>query len=193
MKNVQLLEDLTSYRKEFKNKDAEQVQSLLNDFDFLEKGNFTYGSTPYDTSEFLIKSINKKPKRFVVVGTSIGWMNFYWNEIYPDIKTLGFDLHPGRIEYGNSLIEKYNLSNIELKVADFYDFEFSDDDVIWMSNLCFDYAAVQLMLKNIITKYPKCAIISYRPIMIERQHVKKYYLPVSWMDKQPFFTYEKTN
>ena len=52
-------------------------------------------------------------------------MNFYWNEVYPNIPSLGIDIHQGRIDFGNSLIEKYELKNIELQVGDLYKFEFN--------------------------------------------------------------------
>ena len=161
----------------------------------VSPGIFKYGSTTYDTAMSLIKSVNKKPSRFVVVGTSIGWMNFYWNELQPTIPTLGIDIHHGRINFGNSLIKKYNLQNIELKTDDLYKFSFKETDLVWMSNCCFDYKESSRILNDLVTSMPNISIISYKPFsdcsIKDKEHVKRYTLPVSWMPNQPFWIYDK--
>ena len=192
MENTKLLKELESYRNEYRKEDDKWVEKYTENSSLTQK-DFTYGSTPYDTAIKLINHVKKTPERFVVVGTSIGWMNFYWNEVYPNIPSLGIDIHQGRINFGNSLIEKYELENIELQVGDLYEFEFKDTDLLWMSNLCFDWDATQKIMADIIEKNPDIAIISYRPIhhSPSRKWVTGYHYPVSWMEKQPFHIYEK--
>ena len=193
MQNIKLLKELEDYRAKYRKEDDEWVLEFIENSEFSKK-DFTYGSTPYDTAMNLINNVKKTPERFVVVGTSIGWMNFYWNEAYPNIPSLGIDIHQGRIDFGNSLIEKYELENIKLEVADLYEFEFKDTDLLWMSNLCFDWDATQKIMADIIEKNPDIAIISYRPFHYNpaRKWVTHHYYPVSWMEKQPFYIYEKT-
>jgi len=190
MKNTQLLEELEGYIGKFRIDETKVTNTLKNQY-----GNvFTYGSTPEETFINLVNNLTVKPKRFIVVGCSIGWVNFYWNELYPDIKSIGIDIHPYRINFGNSLIEKHNLKNINLCENSFYDFEFQEGDLIWESNLCFSQEDVYEVNDNIIERTPNVSIISYRPISVKRENkpfIKKYYYPVSWMDKQPFHVYEK--
>ena len=49
---------------------------------------FTYGTTPFETFKKVIDEV-KKPKRFVVLGSSIGWQCFFWNSLFPDIPIIG--------------------------------------------------------------------------------------------------------
>ncbi len=189
MKNTSLLKELEIYKDDFFTEDRKITRKLSNN---LKKNVFIYGSTPYDTAKKLITSISKKPKRFIVVGASIGWVNFYWNELYPNTPTIGIDLHTFRVEYGNKLIDKYNLKNIELLIEDLYNFEFKDGDMIWMSNLCFDADSVENMMTDIIHNHSDISMISYRPIRCKgyREKVKTYKLRVRWMGKRPLFVYE---
>jgi len=188
MKNKELLKDLKGYDRFGKDKEiSKEISKEIG----VSESVFTYGSTPYETASALIKSVNKKPSRFVVVGTSIGWMNFYWNEIYPNIPSLGIDIHYGRIEFGNSLIKKHKLSNIELKVDDLYKFSFKDTDLIWLSNCCFDTNENAKIVNDIIAKNPNVSIISYKPFDSSvRSKVTRHSLPVSWMPLQPFWVYD---
>ena len=192
MKNIKLLNDLEGYITKFRVDDVRcnvQLKTKIDDTSVL-----TYGSTPYETFFNLINDVNLKPKRFIVVGCSIGWMNFYWNELHPNIETIGIDIHSYRIGYGNKLIKDYNLDNIELKDFSFYDFEFQEGDLIWQSNLCFPQEEIYKSNDKIIEKTPNISIISYKPISQKEESktfIKKYYYPVSWMDKQPFHIYEK--
>lgn len=190
MKNKELYNDLTNYIKNYRKEDNIFIRDIIKKTSFVFS-DFTYGSTPYESAIKVIKKVKKTPKRFVVVGTSIGWMNFYWNEIYPTIPTLGIDIHNGRIDFGNSMIKEYNLKNIKLEVGDLYKFKFKESDLVWMSNLCFDNKSVQSIMKKIIVENPNIGLISYKPIHYEKKYVSKYEFPVSWGDSQNFYIYEK--
>lgn len=191
MNNTELLRELENYKKTQIDKDNSISIELSTTY-----GNvFTYGTTPYLTFKKLIEGLKFKPKRFIVVGASIGWMCFYWNELFPTIPTKGIDLHTHRISFGNDLIEKYNLKNIKLATDNLYDFEFKNGDLIWESNLCFPQSKVVEINSLILNKLDNVSIISYRPISrcegIERDKIKSCKLPVSWAPKQTFYTYEK--
>lgn len=189
MKNQQLYKQLTEYIHKFRIDDNNFIDNLVKNSDF-KKSDFTYGTTPYETAITLFKKIKKKPKRCVVIGASVGWMSFYWNELYGEIPTIGVDIHKGRIDYGNKLIKEHNLKNIELVVDDLYTFKFNNDDVIWMSNLCFEQQKLNEIFKKIITENPNITIISYRPIFFNRHNVSNFKFPVSW-GEQNFYIYEK--
>jgi len=192
MKNTELFKDLDSYIKENRIKEKSNIEELLKEG--YEENIFTYGTTPYDTFLSLLDNVKIKPKRFIVVGCSIGWINFFWNEINSNIPTIGIDIFKPRIDFGNNLIEKYNLNNIKLDTTSFFDFEFKEGDIIWESNLCFNQTDVFKTNEDILGKTTKISIISYRPITYQEEYknnINKYYFPVSWMDKQPFFIYEK--
>lgn len=188
MKNIKLLKNLEDYISKYRKQDKESGKNLGVAFKLL-----TYGSTPYKTFYNLINHTSIKPKRFIVVGCSIGWMNFYWNDLYPDIETIGIDIHPYRIKYGNKLIKDYELNNIELKTLSVYDFEFKSGDLIWQSNLCFPSDKVKKLNKNIIRTTPDISIISYRPIVGPgySSKISSYKYPVSWSKNQTFYVYEE--
>ena len=192
MKNKDILEKLENYMSLNRSNDQEHINEIVKGSAVITKKDFTYGSTPYNTAKGLIDEIDKTPQRFVVFGASTGWMCFYWNEMFPNIETIGIDLHPGRIEFGNKLIKEHGLKNIKLKVANAFDFKLENTDLLWQSNLCFENLMAEKLTNSIIDDYPDIAIISYKPIFYARKYVKKHYFPVSWMEKQPFFTYEKS-
>jgi len=190
MKNTKLLEELEGYIGKFRSEETRVSNTLKDKYGEV----FTYGSTPEETFLKLINNLTVKPKRFIVVGCSIGWVNFYWNELHPNIKTIGIDIHPYRIDFGNSLIEEYNLTNIKLSNTSFYDFEFQEGDLIWESNLCFPQSDVYIINNTILNKNPNISIISYRPISKKenyRINITSHYYPTSWMERQPFWVYEK--
>ncbi len=187
MKNLNLLKDLEDYIGNMRREDMKHIKHMISLNNSLSTKDFTYGSTPYKTAMTLIDSVSKKYNRFVVVGASIGWMNFYFNDKYPNIETLGIDIHRGRIRFGKSLIKKYDLSNISLDVDDLYKFEFKSTDLIWMSNCCFDRDSFKDVFNRIVDKYPEVSMISYQPFGEVKS--ERYNLPVSWMENQPFWVY----
>jgi len=190
MNNTKLLEELEGYINKFRSEETMVSNALKAKYGKV----FTYGSTPEETFLNLVNNLTVKPKRFIVVGCSIGWVNFYWNELHPDIETIGIDIHPYRINFGDSLIEKHKLKNITLCDYSFYDFEFQEGDLIWESNLCFPQSDVYTANNNILDKYPNLSIISYRPITKKDNHkinITSHYYPTSWMERQPFWIYEK--
>ena len=191
MKNKDILEKLENYMTLNRKKDNEVIEEIVSNNSSVTNKDFTYGSTPYDTAKSLISTIKKKPERFVVFGASVGWMCFYWNEMFPNIETVGVDLHTGRVDFGNKLIKEHGLSNIKLVTDNVFNFKLEDTDLLWQSNLCFENSVAEKLTNSIIDNYPEIAIISYKPIFYARKYVKRHYFPVSWMEKQPFFTYEK--
>ncbi len=194
MKNKVILSELENYKSLNKEKDKLETDRLL---EIHSHNSFIYGSTPYDTFLTLFNHLKIKPKRFIVVGCSIGWVNFYLNDLNPNIETIGLDIHHHRIDFGNKLIQKYNLKNISLVKESFEDFKFENGDVIWESNLCFESSFNIKCNQRINNKLSDFAVISYRGIgEIFKEpifNIKKIGLPVSWMEKQNFYVYEKTN
>ena len=189
MKNNKLFKELDEYYSNFFREESEVTKNLKEKY-----GNvFTYGTTPNETFLKLINSITMKPKRFIVVGCSIGWINFYWNILYPEIETIGIDIHTYRINFGNSLIKKYNLKNITLCDYSFYNFKFQQGDLIWESNLCFSNDEIYKMNNTIINNTPDVGIISYKNISNDfkkQKCISQHFYPVSWTGKQTFYIYE---
>ena len=188
MKNIKLLKNLENYISKFRKEDTKNSKELGVNFKLL-----TYGTTPYKTFYNLISHTSIKPKRFIVVGCSIGWMNFYWNDLYPNVETIGIDIHPYRIKYGNKLIKVYELNNIILKTLSVYDFEIKSGDLIWQSNLCFPLEEIKKLNKNIIKNTSNIGIISYKPIAGPEysSKISSYKYPVSWLKNQTFYVYEE--
>lgn len=192
MKNQDLFKELENYYLPgpLKTKDRKVTEELVKEGVFVEK-DFTWGTTPYKTFCDLVNCIKEKKKRFVVFGSSAGFMCFYWNSLYPEIPTVGLDIHPARVEFAQGLVKKYNVKNVEFKLESAFDFKLNGTDLLWQNNLCFESQVADAFTAKIVEQNPEIAIISYRPISAERKYVKREYLPVSWMEKQPFFIYEK--
>ena len=171
MKNKDLYQDLKDYRAnnpgEMKGYPAECM----------------YGWTPHKTYRSVMEEVKGNFKRFIVGGCSIGWMNFYWNEVNPKIKTIGVDLHDIRLGYGNFLIEKYDLSNIEIYKEDVVNFEFKKGDLVWLNNLLF----VKDLNKKLIDKLVErdVSIVSYTSI--PGPNVTNIKQRVSWLPSQNFY------
>tara|TARA_Y100000389_G_scaffold153580_1_gene153865 strand:- start:2484 stop:3068 length:585 start_codon:yes stop_codon:yes gene_type:complete len=192
MKNKKILDSLEGYRSLNREEDNLETNRLV---EIHSHNSFIYGSTPYNTFLSLFNHLKIKPKRFIVVGCSIGWVNFYFNDLNPNIETIGLDIHHPRIDFGNKLIKKHNLKNISLVKESFEDFKFEDGDIIWESNLCFEIPFNIECNQRINNKLSNFAVISYRSIREVFKEpifsIKKIGLPVSWMDQQNFYVYEK--
>jgi len=193
MQNKDILNELKNYHKNHLQADKQGTTEACSRLKITNRSIFTYGSTPYSTFENLYNNITKKPKRFIVVGSSIGWVNFYWNDIFPNIPTIGLDIHDVRIKFAKDLIDKYNLKNISFLNKDWKDFEFKDEDLIWQSNTCFEQKNVEEVNDSILQKKLNISIISYRHITSNREIrkiTKRLTFPTSWSKSQYFYIYE---
>ena len=189
MENILILKDLESYFKNNILDDKKHTQTLIGKYD---TNTFSYGSTPYNTFKTLYDKVKSKPNRFIVVGCSIGWMNFYWNDLNPDIETIGIDIHDYRLDFGKNIIDKYDLKNISLSNESFETFEFKEGDLVWESNLCFPNDLNNECNNDLINKISNISIISYKYINgMENFNQVKLNLPVSWRTDQTFYLYER--
>ena len=93
--NKQLLDELDSYYNNYITNDSNCSLIQSDDDDDVNILNFTYGTTPFETFKKVIDEV-KKPKRFVVLGSSIGWQCFFWNSLFPDIPVIGVEIHQFR-------------------------------------------------------------------------------------------------
>ena len=68
-------------------------------------------------------------------------------EMFPNIETVGVDLHTGRVDFGNELIKEHGLSNIKLVTDNVFNFKLEDTDLLWQSNLCFENKVAEKLTK----------------------------------------------
>jgi len=155
----QLYEELDNYWKENRITDF-RIQFSLSD-NILP---LTWGTTPISSFNQVIELVDK-PKRFVVFGCSIGFQCFYFRSIYPDIPIVGYDIHPGRIEFAKEIAEKYSIENCEFILSDITNSQIMDGDCIWQNNLCIDDDLLNPVNFSILNKHSDIQIISYRPIL----------------------------
>lgn len=211
--NEEIIKDLYNYNFDHIVIDTNYSIEMSNRFDDYSLLQFTYGTTPFDTFNKIIESLDKKPKRFVVFGSSIGWQCFFWNHLFPDIPAVGYELHDIRVNYANVIIEKYNLSNIEFLNYDILDADLQDGDLIWENNLCMDDDVCDEMNLYALSRYKDISIISYRailPLFSESKlfsesykilipsinnnfnsfNIKLKILPTSWVSDQDFHILE---
>jgi hypothetical protein len=189
MKNKLILKELENYFSHNILNEKKYTKTLIDKYG---TNTFTYGSTPYNTFKTLYDKLKSKPNRFIVVGCSIGWMNFYWNDLNPDIETIGIDIHDYRLDFGKDIINKYDLKNISLSNESFETFEFKEGDLVWESNLCFPNDLNNKCNNDLINKISDISIISYKHINdMEKFNKIKLNLPVSWKKDQTFYIYER--
>lgn len=189
MKNKLILKELENYFSHNILNDKKHTQTLIDKYG---SDTFSYGTTPYDTFKTLCDNIKNKPNRFIVIGCSIGWMNFYWNDLNPNIETIGIDIHDYRLDFGKKIIDKYDLKNISLSNESFETFEFKEGDLVWESNLCFPNDLNNKCNSDLINKISNISIISYKYIDgMKNFNEIKLNLPVSWKKDQTFYLYER--
>jgi hypothetical protein len=190
-------DEMNSYMDNFR---IEDLECMVGD-----TFKYTYGTTPFSTFEKIVREI-KRPKRFIVLGSSIGSQCFYWNRLFPDIPTIGYEIHDLRYDFSVYLGEKYNLKNIELYNESFLDADIQDGDLIWENNLCLDIDICDtfnlMALKNEdigIVSYTnilrKCDLNGDLVIMNKMSQLKilsrkVLKLPTSWTNDQSFYIYE---
>ena len=196
--NKDLLNDLQNYWFNFKQKDLE-----FSDDSFENSIIYTYGFTPIETFNQIIEK-TKRPKRFIVLGSSIGWQCFFWNSLFPDIPVIGYEIHEFRYDYSCFLAEKYNLNNITLICDSLENAEILEGDLVWENNLCMEDDIIDELNWKILTRIDEIQIVSYRTILSEHTsngniflldihnktkiiNQKIYIHPVSWTEKQPFY------
>jgi hypothetical protein len=201
--NKQLLYELDSY---YKNNMIDDLNccSIQSDNDGLNILDFTYGTTPFETFKKVIDEV-KKPKRFIVLGSSIGWQCFFWNSLFPDVPVIGVEIHQLRFEFSCYLAEKYQIQNISFINDDMRNMDFENGDLIWENNVCFFDTSDEVNWR-VLTRYEDIQIVSYSPILEEHQSKSKLNeillmdnqgnfkgftqrileLPASWSEKQTF-------
>jgi hypothetical protein len=192
--NQSLSNDLKNYyqNQELMLEDETNIKSIV-----VEKNNALYskirfknGSVPYES---LIKTLNyvKQPKRFVVIGAGVGTTCFHWNSLYPNIPTIGIDLHSKRINYGQELIRKYSLKNIELKIQDFGDFQFQDEDLVFEHNTCYDVRFCHYTNLNALKNYNIIGIITFKHVcnIPEKYESILENVATEWSKNEPIFIY----
>jgi hypothetical protein len=163
--NEEIIKDLNDYFQNNIGIDLSYSISMADGFDDYNFTQFTYGTTPFDTFNKIIESLESKPKRLVVFGSSIGWQCFFWNHLFPDIPAVGYEIHDIRVNYAKVIIEKYKLSNIEFLNYDILDAELQDGDLIWQNNLCMDKDVCDEINLYTILRYKDISIVSYVPIL----------------------------
>jgi hypothetical protein len=185
-------------------------KSIESDFEINEGDLSTiWGYTPLETITSILKTIDK-PKRIVVFGCSIGYQCFYFNQIYPDLQIIGIDFFRPRVDWGNSMIEKYNIQNVNLICDDISNFGIKDGDLIWQNDLLIDddftYNLSLFNLKNYdvtIISYKKISTFSYDIVNLKDQIIQnelghffqieetKKKLETSWINEQDFYIYHR--
>jgi len=98
----ELKSECYGYFKKNSSREFELTQQLEEEgYDTIS---LTWGMTNYDSLVETFKQL-KKPKRFVVLGCSIGYQCFVWNQMYPDIPCVGIDIFEHRVNWGANMIQ----------------------------------------------------------------------------------------
>ena len=154
MISKELLEDLDSYIYTYDEEDGEY--SRMGE----DPSIYTYGTTPFSTFAKIVGGM-RRPKRLVVLGSSIGWKCFYWNSIYPDIPAVGYDIHEVRHDYACYLGEKYEVENVSFVCGDMSECDFREGDLVWENNICMDRVAIERLNYKLLSSFEDIQIVSY--------------------------------
>ena len=194
-----IFNECESYIYEYKDEDQDIIDSIDDD----DKSKFVWGTTPFITFNYIISKVSK-PKRFIVFGSSVGYMCFFWNKIYPDVKSIGIDLHYGRVNFAKKIQNKYRIDNVEFIEGDVNKFQVQDGDLIWQNNLLFD--DFESLSSNIFSKF-EVQIISYKKLfntyrinncLFNNSNIIKFSEDeitgkTSWTKNQIFYLYKRDN
>lgn len=201
----ELLEECNNYKKNYSSQDDDSMADLLD----IDGAALIWGMTPFESFKKVILSV-KRPKRFVVYGCSTGYQCFFFNYLFPEIPCIGIDIIPFRVNWGQSMINKYLINNVNLYVGDIKDFEPEDGDLIWQNNLLFNDDFVDDL--NYYLFYQKdIEVVSYRSLIsndsiFERnKHLRiidktgslkiikenKIFISTSWVHDQEIYYYWK--
>ena len=144
-------------------------EDSINRFSLSEIGvegvPLVWGTTSYESFlEIVLQA--KKPKRFVIFGCSIGYLCFYWNQLFPEIPCVGIDLMEYRVNWGKQIASKYLVKNVELILGDIQDFEVQDGDLIWQNNLLFNDQDCSELSQYLMKNYD-IETISYKLLKVQ--------------------------
>jgi hypothetical protein len=206
-----LVEECENYKKNFIVEDEKSKSEVYEILDEDDEISLVWGMTPLESFQKVILS-TKRPKRFIVFGCSIGYQCFYFNHLFPDIPCIGIDLMPFRVNWGKSMIEKYQIKGVELHIGNITNFQPKDGDLIWQNNLLFGDDFVN-QLNSYLFENNDVEIVSYKPLfkkfeLFERDDhhefldrngqikiIKKTEISVktSWTEDQNIFYYWRYN
>ena len=158
MISKELLNDLDSYILRYDDEDDEYSQMGE------DPSIYTYGTTPFSTFAKIVGGM-RKPKRLVILGSSIGWKCFYWNSIYPDIPVVGYDIHEIRHDYACYLGEKHGVENVSFVCGDMSECDFREGDLVWENNICMNKAEVDQINYMLLSSFEDIQIVSYMKIL----------------------------
>lgn len=197
--NDELLQELEDY---YSNYLAEDTEITMTNFDNVEE--ITYGQTPLSTFKKLI-GLTTTPKRFICLGSSIGWQCFFWNSLFPNIPAIGYEIHELRCGFANYLKDKYEINNVEFRLQDLIEADIQDGDLIWQNNTLIDLKITNVFNFQQLTQLNDLQVISYVPILLKYLNdenelrllhkdgnirtfkQRTIELPVSWSDKFKFW------
>lgn len=162
MISKELLEDLDSYIHTYDDED-EEYSEMGEDPSIYTYGPFV-GDTPFSTFAKIVGGM-RRPKRLVVLGSSIGWKCFYWNSIYPDIPAVGYDIHEVRHDYACYLGEKYEVENVSFVCGDMSECDFREGDLVWENNICMNHDEIERLNYMLLSSFEDIQIVSYIAIL----------------------------
>jgi len=159
-----LIEECENYMINFRYEDEKSKSELFDiEEDYIS---LVWGMTPFESFQKVILSV-KKPKRFIVFGCSIGYQCFYFNKLFPEIPCIGIDLMQYRLNFGNSMISKYLINNVDLYIGDIKNFRPMDGDLIWQNNLLFEGDFIESLSVNLLNN--DIEIVSYKPLFMKNR------------------------
>ena len=167
----------------------------------MNKNEFVYGKTPYETIEKIfeplmdeMEDLKKSNRPFLLLGSAFGAIGFY-AYFHLDIPVIGYDLLSPYVDFSNDLAKKYGIEDkVKFKTEDIRDVSLNNVGIIWMDDCCWKDTSQLLNKKFVDEKLDEnTIIISYNEPSVEvRQNLQLLYtknLCTTWIEEQPFYIY----
>lgn len=150
-----LIRDLEALDSSESWKAERELEVEESDFGYC-KCTYNYGTTSFETWRRCMDIFNMSPTRFLVLGSSNGWIVFYAALTYPECICTGIELLESQVECSKALASKYILENAYFRQTDAIEYVKSADfDIVWVSSLCWpDYVRV-LVFQGLLERMVK--------------------------------------
>ena len=139
------------------------------------RGNFAYGSTPLPSwlalfaCEPVQAVLRAQPAaKYVVLGSSIGWLCFYGACVY-GLPTRGIELLPNLVTAAERVGRTAGIEGVQFKCADMLKTDLRLSQLVVLASQCWDAPLLSALRLKLLEELPDGALVlDYTPLLGER-------------------------
>lgn len=153
--------------------------------------NLIYGETPFITMKHILEKEAKENLNFCDIGAGRGTAVFLAGCFFK-MRSVGFEIIPDYVNIANKIKTRLKLKNIEFINGDFFEFDLSRFDIIYIPSATWDKDAMEKIEKKLKSAKQGSSIISVATALKYNYLKKKKesVYPFSWGISTVYF-YEK--